>query len=211
MIVDAKLDYLRLCSWDYTVYLDTKSRLMLNWGGKWEPSKWLQYRGWRKQGVFIGHGDQNGKRHMVMHASGHMADRVWRSFSGIAGWYATRIDVQVTIDPPCGYEKLSMVRDDTDEYNVTLIEGVDNDTLYLGSRTSEIFTRLYEKPILLENFLRLEFELKGSRARQAWLALEHDESVNAVFKFYLDASKLPEYIKEMFDDDNVVATTKLCA
>jgi hypothetical protein len=206
--MDAKVDYIRLATWDYTVYLDTKSRLMLNWAGGWEPSKWLQYRGWRKEGVFIGNGDQNGKRHMIVHASGHISDRVWRSFAGIDGWYCTRLDVQITIDIPLNYTKLCAIRDETEHNNMTLIEGAINDTLYLGSRTSELFTRLYEKPILDGMFLRLEYELKGSRARQAWLALSDDTSVGEVFKYYLEKCKLPDHVKAWFEDEKTDATDK---
>ncbi|GAG99393.1 unnamed protein product, partial [marine sediment metagenome] len=183
------------------------AKIMEAWKGGWKQSKWLQYSGWRKDEFFIGIGEQKGKSHTIAGASGHLSQRMFKSLKDRLSWYATRIDVQVTIYCPDDL-KLSDVRDRCKTKNTTLIESQFNDTLYLGSRESEVFTRLYEKPII-DKYLRLEFELKGGRARTAWDALCKGETVEDVFLYYLRKSKLPDDIAQMFESYDKDATTEI--
>jgi hypothetical protein len=203
----AILDYIRLASWDWEEYAKTLGKIMGSWKGGWKQSKWLQYSGWRKEEFFIGFGEQHQKRHTVAGVSGSLSQRMFESLKAMSSWYATRIDVQVTIYCPDDLV-LSDVRDRCKNKNTTLIESQFNDTLYLGSRESEIFTRLYEKPIV-DKLLRLEFELKGSRARKAWTALCNGELVEKIFLYYLRKSMLPEDIARMFESYDVAATTEI--
>jgi hypothetical protein len=172
------------------------ARLMRSWENGWERGKWLQYKGWRKEGLFIGIGEQNEKRHAVLCVSGGLSQRLLPSLKSLDGWYCTRLDLQETIEEP-DYIRLAEIRDECTTKNTTLIESLDNDTLYLGSRTSEIFTRLYEKP-LDRMMLRLEFELKGGRAKMAWRAMLEGETADMVFSYYMEASKLPEDVLRLF-------------
>lgn len=198
------LDYIRIATWDYMQYTDILARLMKNWPFKWEQGRWLQYRGWRKEELFIGHGEQNGKHHCIIQTSGSLSDRVIKTLLSLEGWYCTRLDIQVTLFCPKEF-KLAWVRDQCRTKNTTLIESKENDTLYLGSRTSDIFTRLYEK-ISTEKLLRLEFELKGLRARAAWESLMLGEYAQAIFLYYLRSSKLPNDIIEMYENYDVAST-----
>lgn len=202
--MNAHLDYIRLGSWDFASYPHTLSRIMEAWPGAWESGKWLQYKGWKKPQFFIGHGDQNGERHHVLSASGGLAHRMQNGLVGSDGWYGTRIDVQITIPRPTNIS-LPKVQLKLGKRGTTLISSEENDTLYLGSRTSELFTRLYEKP-LDQMYLRLEFELKGSRARSAWDAVRAGESVGSVFAYYLDKSQLPDKVKIHFEEADDSAT-----
>ena len=206
--MDAHLDYLRLATWDYDSYLSTKAKLISGWPAHWLPGKWLQYKGWRKEQLFIGHGEQRGERHCLTHISGFLSQRLYPSFAKIPEWYATRIDVQVTIELPEGYNGLRDIRDAVDGAATSLIESENNATLYLGKRSSDIFTRLYEKPIMANMFLRLEFELKGARSRAAWLAISDKETPAAIFKYYLSRVGLPVYVQMWFEDVTVEATER---
>lgn len=194
----AHLDFIRLGSWSYSSYPHTLSNILEAWPGGWTQGKWLQYVGWRKTGFFIGHGEQNGRRHHVISVSGHLSQRMQAGLAKQSKWYGTRIDLQVTILKP---EKLSLpkIQKRMGKKTATLISSETNDTLYLGSRTSELFTRLYEKP-LDQMYLRLEFELKSTRARACWDAIKAGESVSSIFKYYLIKSKLPDNVKKLFDD-----------
>lgn len=198
------LDYIRIATWDYTQYTNVLARLMKNWPFKWKQGRWLQYKGWRKEELFIGHGEQNGKHHCIIQTSGSLSDRVVNTLLALDGWYCTRLDIQITLICPENF-KLAWVRDQCRTNNTTLIESKNNDTLYLGSRTSDIFARLYEK-IAIEKLLRLEFELKGLRARAAWQSLMLGEYAQAIFLYYLRSSKLPDDIKAMYEDYEVEST-----
>ena len=206
--MDAHLDYLRLATWDYDSYLSTKAKLISGWPAGWLPGKWLQYKGWRKEQLFIGHGEQRGDRHCLTHISGFLSHRLYPSFAKIPEWYATRIDVQVTIEMPEDYRSLRYIRNICDNPSLSLIESENNDTLYLGKRSSDIFTRLYEKIIMGKKFLRLEFELKGARSRAGWLAISDQETPAAIFKYYLSRVGLPEDVQTWFEDVAVEATEK---
>lgn len=200
-------DYLRLASWNETAYMNVLARIMTAWPDGWEQSRWLQYKGWRKESFFIGHGMQQKKSHTIINVSGSLAHRLLETLKTLPEWYCTRIDVQITIKATGDLtEALAMVRDDCKTENTTLIESKENDTLYLGSRSSDTFLRLYEKYIGDKKYLRLEFELKGARARAAWDAITNGEPVDKVFKYYNKRCKLPDYAKEWFDAYGVTAT-----
>lgn len=204
--MDTHIDYLRLASWEFNAYVELMPFLMETWPNDWQRGKWLQYVGWRKEGVFVGRGVQGNKAHTVLNISGAQA-QVWHTdFLRLDGWYCTRIDLQRTIVTPLASdETLALIRDDCDTKKTTLIESEENDTLYLGSRTSDKFTRLYEK-ILDATYLRLEFELKGYRSRACWDAIRSGETTDKIFCFYLEGSKLPERIKFDYNKPGDTAT-----
>lgn len=205
--MNTHLDYLRLASWEPNAYTETIARAMLNWPDNWEQSGWLQYKGWRKEGFFIGHGLQQNKSHTIINVSGSLAHKMLPTLRELEHWYATRIDLQITVDASCmGDDTLAIVRDHCQTQNTTLIESMDNDTLYLGSRTSDTFTRLYEKILEMKKYLRLEFELKGQRSRACWQAITNGEPLDKIFKFYNKRSKLPDNVIEWFNAYGVSAT-----
>lgn len=207
--MDTHIDYLRLASWEFNAYVELMPFLMETWPNDWVRGKWLQYVGWRKESIFVGRGVQGNKAHTILNVSGAASQQWYLNFLSLDGWYCTRIDLQRTIKTPLAKnEKLSMVRDDCMTQNTTLIESDENDTLYLGSRTSDKFTRLYEK-ILDEKYLRLEFELKGFRARATWDAIRTGEDTDKIFCFYLNRTKLPERIRFEFEKMGDSATDKV--
>lgn len=205
----ASLDYLRLASFKFN-YATIISELMNWYPGGWKPGRWLQYKGWRKESYFVGVGEQAGKRHMVISASGTESNRLAHFMDGYLDFYCTRIDVQRTIEKP-RHAHLRRVRTATKSENTTLIESKDNNTLYVGSRGSDLYTRLYEKP-LETMYLRLEFELKGARSQAAWAAIVHGKVPAQIFSHYLAKSKLPGKVKSWFSepgDDNSFEVDRL--
>lgn len=171
---------------------------MNDWPGKMKPGRWLQYKGWKTESLFVGAGEQDGKRHLIISCSGAASNDLAIFVQEWKGLYCTRIDVQRTIKKN-RQSNLRRVRKATRTENTTLIQSKDNDTLYVGSRTSDCFTRLYEKP-LDDMYLRLEFELKGKRARAAWLAMQHGKTASTIFVHYLNKSKLPDTVKGWYSE-----------
>ncbi len=169
---------------------------MKEWPGKMKPGRWLQYKGWKTESLFVGAGEQDGKRHLIISCSGMAANDLALFVMNWKHLYCTRLDVQRTVENP-KYSSLRRVRKATKTKNTTLIQSRDNDTLYIGSRTSDCFTRLYEK-LLDDMYLRLEFELKGKRAKAAWLAMQHGKTPSTVFVHYLNKSKLPSTVKQWY-------------
>lgn len=200
------IDYIRLASWGHVPYTHVMSRLMMTWSGGWDRGKWLQYSGWRKKQFFIGLGEQQKKRHAVMQASGSLAQRMTKGFINYPEWYCTRLDVQITVPRP-EWVSLPELRSKLGKKGTSLISSQENDTLYLGSRTSDFFTRLYEK-MFDDMHLRLEFELKGNRARMAWDAMLAGEDSDRIFNYYLARSKLPRQYIELFDGCDDDATNR---
>lgn len=196
----AALDFLRLATWDITEHTNLLAELLQDSGGKWEHSKWLQYHGWKREQFFLGTGYQNKRRHSIVNISGYQADRNFTNMLHLDNYYATRIDLQITIPQPKNinlpeiYEWLSV-----DGVKTSIIQSELNDTLYVGARTSPVFTRLYQKPLDTMH-LRLEFEFKGEVARGIWYALQSINTVDEVFQYYLAKSKLPDYVKAHYFD-----------
>ena len=192
------LDYLRLATWDVNEHVFLLSDILSASPGEWEPGKWLQYHGWKRDAVFIGTGEQRGKRHSIVNVSGPCAERNYHTFLHFESYYATRIDLQITMPRPPGIDLAEVYKELKEQLiKTSLIQSELNDTLYVGARTSPVFTRLYEKP-LDDMYLRLEFEFKGRVARGIWLALQAENTVDEIYQHYLKRSKLPLYITKHF-------------
>lgn len=206
----ADLDFLRLATWDITEHTNILADFLTEGAGEWIHGKWLQYHGWKRENVFLGTGYQDKRRHSIINVSGYAADRNYRSLLEYDGYYATRIDLQITIPRPDDIEFAQVYQQLKDkEIKTSLIQSEKNDTLYVGARTSGVFTRLYEKP-LEQMYLRLEFEFKGKVAKAIWAALQKQNTVDEIFQHFLGKSNLPPYVKahyfEVQDGETAFAT-----
>lgn len=75
----------------------------------------------------------------------------------------------------------------------SLIQSSTGITLYVGSRTSDTYWRLYDKT---ESTLRCELELKGKQVKRAWLAIAKGEQLGGIFNRFLKVSRVPNvYVK----------------
>ena len=205
--MNAHLDYLRLATWNTAHYSFMASAIMRNYDFDYKPGKWLQYSGHRAKQFFMGGGEQQGRRHHVVSASGSLAEEMRANLMGLDGFYCTRIDLQMTILKP-DWVDLGKLHKSLGKIKTTLISSEENDTLYFGSRESDKFARLYEKPLGDKMFLRMEFELKGKMATGAWNAILSGETVGGIYKRLLMQSILPIKFMNMFENADDTATDK---
>ena len=204
--MSAHVDYLRLATFDFPAHQYASANIMESYPGGWEQAGWLQYRGWKKEQIFVGRANQEDKLHGIIQISGMQSNQLFPNMQQLDKHYCTRLDVQMTIPMPENL-KLKKVHKNLGKRISTLISSESNDTLYVGNRKSDIFTRLYQKP-LDRMYLRLEFELKGQRSRAAWLALLAGATVDEIFKYYFERSKLPDAVKKHFDLADIGETDK---
>jgi hypothetical protein len=203
-----RLDWLTLATYKFEKYTLLASKTHAAFLTGWRPGRWLQYDGQtNKLGLFHGHAVQShGEEHYIVKVSGGnaadfyrvmMADEETREL--LEAFYATRIDVQVTAPIPPWWD----VRELHDMFlqngrKVSTIQSDTGSTLYLGARTSGRFLRFYEKE-LETTYLRLEFELKGDYARDAWFAMARAQADPAqIYYAHLERSRFPDYINEHF-------------
>lgn len=194
------LDFLRLATWDITEHTNLLAELLQDSDGKWDHSKWLQYHGWKRETFFLGTGFQNKRRHSIINISGYLADRNYTNLALLDSYYGTRIDLQITIPQPKNIslpEVYKRVR--SADFKTSIIQSELNATLYVGARTSDVYIRLYQKP-LDQMHLRLEFEFKGKVAKGIWRALQAESTPDEIFQHYLAKCKLPDYVKEHYYD-----------
>lgn len=143
-----------------------------------------RYRGLSdySRSVFFGSGSQGGLDHFLLRVSGSLANSVVPSLP-LSVLSCTRCDVQVTLpsaavglssaaDWRLLLQGLQYVSDSLGSRSVSLsLIASESHTLYIGSRSSERFARIYEK--LADDgslWIRFEVELKGDYSRSCWMA-----------------------------------------
>lgn len=198
----SSLDWLTLTSWDSKAMRRIGDDMLRMCGCKSEPSrsaKVMQYEGnlWVSQSIFMGVARQGANPHLMIRVSGEGADTVlpavWANKSAVMARdvTATRIDVQLTLPSvsqdsehiAMAYRSMAQaMREKVKGANpygsrVTLIDGEDGEcTLYVGSRQSERYTRIYQKKSEDgEVFTRLEVEVKGELAKSLLLMIAEGE------------------------------------
>lgn len=192
------VDYLRLATWDSQEYLALLPKIRIRRDG-WSGRRWQQYSGHQSEdGLFYGLGDQAGRAHFIIHQSGALASNLFTWLATISqvdrlDFYCTRIDLQITIPHPKGFDFKRAHR--ALAGRKTLILGDDGNTLYSGARTSDTFWRVYEKT---PDLLRVELEAKGRQARKIWMAIVDGQKLAEIWNHYLLASKLPKVIVDAY-------------
>jgi hypothetical protein len=170
MIVnEVAMDYLTVTTFTNKEYERAFNAIDDNCDRDWERSGVMQYKGNASGGLFHGQGEQQGRTHYMVRASGEQADKYGYAMLQ-SGARVTRLDIQITLEMPNWWD----VRAVTDSLRggvwpnrirkITSIDGNGEDTVYIGSRTSDKFIRVYVKG---SEWLRFEIELKGDAARVA--------------------------------------------
>lgn len=191
--MNPQLDYLRLATWQMECYLPVIANLMRS--HKTRKASWLQYRGRRSEDgqLFFGIGEQTRKRHHVVQFSGSLAEH--ESYIAMQydnSFYCTRLDIQITIHEPKEHNAEALYKS-LNRKGKSIVRSPGCATVYLGIRTSELFTRIYEKPTTVGRFLRCEFELKGRYARAAFSKLRDGiTSREDLFQQCLNQARVPE-------------------
>jgi hypothetical protein len=187
-------DYIRIATWNLSDYLGVCAEIMRESQG-FRSARWLQYVGRRSQDgrTFFGMGEQNRTRHHVIQFSGGKAEETepqWKKYPD--SFYCTRLDVQVTIAEPDDHDAESLYKS-LNRKGKSIVKSPGCSTVYLGVRTSDLFARIYEKPIDGKRYLRCEFELKGQYARSAFALVRNgDTDARKLFQQCLHSGRVPE-------------------
>lgn len=178
IINHAMCDFITFTTFDDTLAYDMER---IFWsesvvGEYLKDAQLMQYSGWRFDHGFMGEGVQQERKHHLATVSGRQAHEFARAIArrdACAEYRCTRFDAQVTIGIPEGYNARSFAdwlrANDTRNRKILLYENGDGlDTVYIGSKTSDSFTRIYVKVIAGVRHLRYETQRRGEYARQAW-------------------------------------------
>jgi hypothetical protein len=151
-----------------------------------------------KEGIFYGAGQQNGRSHAVVEAKGNRAQEFYNWIitkpSIVAGeWYCTRIDLQVTKPGPDAYDPHKAYTRLRKPKGLHLSDT--GNTLYVGSRKSDSFWRIYDKT---PELLRVEIELKGKQAKRAFVGLLNGLNMGGIWNQYMLRSRIPKVLVDRY-------------
>lgn len=157
-------------------------------------STWLGYVGVSDGKVFVGEQVIAGERHVILRASGIVADRIVRDYADkIKKARCTRLDLQLTIRLDGRELMESLVRHAKEKGMAHAVYVSDTMTVYLYSRKSRKFLRVYQKP---PGLIRIEFELKDTYAQSYLNAIltpfQLGKEREQVFQYLIEAVGHPE-------------------
>lgn len=191
--MNPQFDYIRLATWNFEAYLGASKNLSSRY--KIRRGSWLQYKGHKSDDgrMFFGRGEQGRKPHQVVQFTGALAHDDREFWMGLSGaFYCTRLDLQVTILEPREHNGLQLYKR-LHRKGKSYVESPGATTVYLGVRTSDLFTRIYEKEVTGERFLRCEFELKGRYAKATHDRLRRREiTIEQAYQMALNQARVPE-------------------
>jgi len=120
-----------------------------------EPESRMNYKGKRYATMFLGDGVQNGHWHRCLMVSGSAADEVLPLVLDVEEhWTNTRLDLQVTCDWP-NNDLFGLASELVRVHGVEKVNfrsSASGQTVYLGSRSSDKFARIYNKSHRLVRF-----------------------------------------------------------
>jgi hypothetical protein len=173
------LDYVTLTSYD-TQILEGLARYMVSRVPEHMPvaKNRMQYAGLTCDGIFFGIGKQHNGMHAILQVPGFrsvVAAAMARVDTSVVR--CSRFDLQMTVDhalipsTELLFEYLNEA--DAKDWHQTgpkpklqhIRNGDGYNTLYIGTRSSDIFRRIYVKPIGDKDYVRFEVEYKGNLAR----------------------------------------------
>jgi len=177
-----QIDWITFTSWNMVDYLNWRDWLKEQ-SGEMTEGKIKMYSGHWVGSAFIGQGTQKEKNHYIARVSGEFSNEAYKKL-----WSptvkATRIDIQITKKMPDNYSARKFVDSlrsgkwGTYERDLQLIENSDGlDTVYIGSKKTDRFARMYVKNTSEGKFIRFEIEYKGDWANNISEAYNIDETV----------------------------------
>lgn len=177
------------------------------------PWHWRGYKGENVGGIRWGERPDG----LIVILSGIDAQAFWSTFAPFST-NCSRVDLAATVElPRCNrrvvQEHLSMIRDEMParkkKFNCTHVENVVGvgETLYIGSRASDQFGRVYDKgaqmgdPRLMHRLWRYEVEFKDARAKTVLRSLYQDHAspclagvIRAtVYNWFVDRLVIPPF------------------
>lgn len=174
------IDYLTATTWEQNVWAEARHGwLKMQLTG--HEQRRMQYRGHRYGNVFFGIGEQRAKAHYIMQASGEDADHVFSTLD-VDRFNVTRIDLQITTTAHEEYDSRNLYDALNDaewvgrKRQLAIVQSGDGfDTIYIGNRKSDRFTRIYVKPTDAHGpVIRFETEYKQAHARSIFSHLLDD-------------------------------------
>nr|CRY96568.1 hypothetical protein [uncultured prokaryote] len=182
------------------------------------PQRWLQWKGESHQfgegNIFTGLAEIAKQQWVVIRASGELAGDVLMYFyeliEGRALLKVTRLDLQITTNEPKGWGQINLCnRLYSDGKAAQFLGSIDGltgkrlETVGVGSRTSEVYTRIYQK--LTDGgsrLLRLEVEYKGRKAQAVvrdMVATTFDQQLKFHLQSKLSDDKLTAVFSRQLD------------
>lgn len=215
------LDWLTVTTFERQ-YIDVAATVFN--GVEMEAARRLQYEGHQHGNddgtVFFGQGEQKGRDHYLMQASGLRADSAWSSYRGMVeqgGLRVTRIDIALTVR----YDRLSWSQDGLfralkrrwPKKAISYVESCSGPqgeklaTVYVGSRSSDRLMRVYEKVVGEGDIvLRCEVEFKSKRAQVVARHLLDGVAAAAILRHEverLDVHEVVQVFGRYLHDDGV--------
>lgn len=193
LIGSVMCDYVRMTSYDdptghaFRLYFE---QLIEKHAWSVRDGNWLQYVGKVTDHAFCGSAIQSDKRlNHLIHVSGETANTIYPDFANYGADLVecTRFDVQLTLPMPddfslrfiCDYLRglepsAWPGKQNRGRHVGPLLDDGGMDTLYIGSRESDSFIRIYVKVDDEGNYyVRFEVEMKGKRSREVFRQLRH--------------------------------------
>lgn len=157
--------------------------------------------------IFVGEGIQEDMPHYLTRITGELAhEERHRIYNAVKSGYArvTRLDLQITTPEPRGWSQWALLERIHKQGRIKQwreskdIEGR-AETVYIGNRQSERFTRVYIKMTDGgERLLRLEVEYKGKRARAMGRSLAAGRTAAGYLKHELLNTLRDKPLAELF-------------
>jgi len=222
------LDYVRATTKAGT-FMDVLAEYLAVCGQTWEdtfPTKFLQYTcvGMSSMAgtVLAGNAAASVLGGRVDRPDSHLDSHILQVTSGMASWSpvydaivvkrrgnVTRLDIQVTVSEPDGYDAYALYDQlRAGASTTTIIEGATGSTVYVGSRMSDKMLRVYQKVDGEgKKLLRAEFELKRDMAKEVTNQLRAGESLTLMYN-YLIGKTGNGFLVETFTVGDTVSPVK---
>lgn len=174
-INEPRCDWIRLTTYEKPTYLLLAEQIkQLFPRDEPRPGGFLQYGGDRYSHAFHGQGEQNGYAHWLVEVTGENAQAALLAFVGVTkveNVKCRRLDIQVTVPLPKEWDiryHVDTLRECSWPWRRRKVEFYENEgvegTIYIGSRTSDKFARMYVKFTGDEKIpLVLRYEIENKR------------------------------------------------
>lgn len=172
-----------------------------------EGKKRMQYVGklWSVAGrgsVYHGIGIQQKQEHYMMVISGELASQLFVTLQDMIAaeeLKCTRIDLQMTVDEPANHDQQLLydrVREVTRNHSIITSAGETGtlSTVYHGRRSDRRYSRIYEKEINGERFLRAEVEIKSELAAAVAAKIARGSiGISSVYKYEIEKLRIGDF------------------
>lgn len=170
--------------------------------------------------IFFGEGQQKQQDsetwlpHFVMSASGAAADKFSTYWAGqdLMPVSVTRVDCQLTLPLPDWYKSHSLLKTlRTGEWKgrkplCTMIDNYGDDTVYIGSKSSDRRARIYVKE---RGWLRVEYQYRKDYAESAFSNIRASPNTGCAGTLVSELIKWPEHpVKNIFLEQLKLANTQ---